>query len=192
MFAGVQGHGRPAWRSRLAWPWAGQGSWGRDGTSAGLQHPCCRDLAQRRGPPLEPLARWAPGPSPPESGRAQAPGPGSSEPARTWGPRGPSPPASAPATFHEEPVDVGALPGRRGHVLAVLLGHLHGQAHLVQRPLVLPGHGLHDGREERLGVEEAGQPHGRGQHEVRGPGLKLLQRQSRAALARPPPGRERA
>lgn len=57
-------------------------------------------------------------------------------------------PARAARTFHEEAVDVGALPGWCRHVLPVLLGHLHRQAHLVQRPLVLPGHRLHDGREE--------------------------------------------
>lgn len=77
-------------------------------------------------------------------------------------------------TFHEEPVHEGALSRGRRHVLSVLLGHLHREAHLVQRPLVLPGHGLHDGREEGLGVEEAGQPHGGGQGEVCGPGLQLL------------------
>lgn len=89
---------------------------------------------------------------------------------RVWSP--PSAwPLAAPLTFHEEPVHVGALAGRGGHVLPVLLGHLHGQTHPVQRPLVLPGHGLHDGREEGLRVEEARQPHGGGQGEVRRPGL---------------------
>lgn len=87
-------------------------------------------------------------------------------------------------TFHEEPVHVGALSGGRGHVFPVLLGHLHREAHLVQRPLVLPGHGLHDGREEGLGVEEAGQPHGGGQGEVRGPGLQLLRGEGSQPSAR--------
>ena len=35
-------------------------------------------------------------------------------------------------------------------------------------------HYLHDGRQERLRVEEAGQPDGGGQVEVRGPALQLL------------------
>lgn len=46
--------------------------------------------------------------------------------------------------------------------------------HLVQGPLILPGHGLHDGCEEGLGVEEASQPHHSGQGEVGRPGLQLL------------------
>lgn len=44
-------------------------------------------------------------------------------------------------------------------VVSAFLSDVTLQAHLVQRPLVLPRHALHDGREERLGVEKAGQPH---------------------------------
>ena len=69
---------------------------------------------------------------------------------------------------------VGALPGRARHVLARLLGHVALQHHAVQRPLVLAGHLLHDGRQEGLRVEEAGQPDGGGQLEVGGPRLQLL------------------
>ena len=66
-----------------------------------------------------------------------------------------------PGPLHEEAVDVGALPGRRGDLLLVLLGDLAHQRHLVQRQLVLPRRALHDGRQERLRVEEPRQPHGR-------------------------------
>ena len=65
--------------------------------------------------------------------------------------------------------------GRHGHLLLVLLGHLAHQAHLVKRQLVLPGGALHDGRQEGLRVEEAGQPDGVGQVEIPGPGLQLFQ-----------------
>uniref|UniRef100_A0A1I8JGD9 CCHC-type domain-containing protein n=1 Tax=Macrostomum lignano TaxID=282301 RepID=A0A1I8JGD9_9PLAT len=76
--------------------------------------------------------------------------------------------------FHEEAVDVGTLPRRSGHVLASLLGDIALQAHSVQRPLVFARHLLHDGREERLRVEQAAEPHGCGQLEVGRPALKLL------------------
>lgn len=77
-------------------------------------------------------------------------------------------------TLHVESVDVGPLPGWTGHVLAVLLGHLYRQTHPVQRPLVLPGHGLHDSCQERLGVEEPCHPHCGGESEVCCPRLQLL------------------
>lgn len=78
-------------------------------------------------------------------------------------------------TFHEEPVHVGALSGRSSHVFPVLLGHFHRQTHFIQGPFVFPGHGLHDGREKGLWVEEPSQPHGGGQGEVCGPGFQLLE-----------------
>ena len=54
-----------------------------------------------------------------------------------------------------------------------LLSDLAHQAHLVKGQLVLPGSALHDGSQERLRVEEAGQPDGDGEAEVRGPALQL-------------------
>lgn len=84
-------------------------------------------------------------------------------------------------TLHVESVDVGPLPGWTGHVLAILLGHLYRQTHPVQRPLVLPGHGLHDSCQERLGVEEPCQPHRGGESEVCCPWLQFLHRQKRSA-----------
>lgn len=63
-----------------------------------------------------------------------------------------------PGALHEETVDVGSLSGRAVDVLLVLLGDVTLQAHLVQGPFVLTRHGLHDGRQEALRVEEATQP----------------------------------
>ena len=64
---------------------------------------------------------------------------------------------------------IGTLSGWAAKVLLVLLGHVALQAHLVQGPLVLACHGLHDGGEEGLGVEEAGQPDAGWHVEVRDP-----------------------
>ncbi len=80
----------------------------------------------------------------------------------------------SPCPLHEEAMYVGPLPGRSSHFLLVLLGDLADQGHLVERQLVLPGGALHDGRQEGLRVEEAAQPHRRGQAEVRRPRLELL------------------
>ena len=77
-------------------------------------------------------------------------------------------------TLHEEAVHVGAFTRWAAHVVLVLLGDITLQAHLVEWPLVLTGHLLHDGGEEGLRVEEASQPDGRGQLEVSYPGLELL------------------
>ena len=63
-----------------------------------------------------------------------------------------------PGSLHEQPVDTGPLLHWLGHLLLGLLGHLAGEAHLVQGQLVLPGGALHDRREEGLRVEEAREP----------------------------------
>ena len=77
--------------------------------------------------------------------------------------------------LHEESIDVDSLLGGALHVLpAGDGGHVRHEAHLVQGQLLPPGGGLHDGRQEGLRVEEARQPDGVGQVEVRGPGLQLL------------------
>ena len=60
--------------------------------------------------------------------------------------------------LHEEAVYEGALPLVMLDLPAVPLGDLAGEAHLVQRQLVLPGRALHDRRQEGLRVEEARQP----------------------------------
>ena len=79
-------------------------------------------------------------------------------------------PASA---LHEQPVDVGPLSGWAAEILPVLLGDVALEAHLVQRPLVLAGHGLHDGGEERLWVEEPSQPDAGRHVEVAHPVLQV-------------------
>ena len=66
-------------------------------------------------------------------------------------------------------MDVSSFPGSLTYLLLILLGDVADQAHLVQRQLVLPGRALHDGRQEGLRVEEARQPDGGGEVEVRGP-----------------------
>ena len=78
--------------------------------------------------------------------------------------------------LHEEAVCVRSLGLVGLHLASLLLGHLAREAHLVQRQLVLPRGALHDGRQERLGVEKAWQPNRGGQVEVRGPSLELLQK----------------
>jgi len=69
---------------------------------------------------------------------------------------------------------VRALPRGLAHVLPRLLKDITLEAHLVERPLVLAGHLLHDGGQERLGVEEPGEPDGGGENEVGHPRLQLL------------------
>lgn len=59
-------------------------------------------------------------------------------------------------------------------VFPALLSHITLQTHPIQRPLVLTGHLLHDGRQEGLRVKQPSQPHGRRQLEVRRPLLQLL------------------
>ena len=76
--------------------------------------------------------------------------------------------------LHEEAMDVGPLSRGAAEILPVLLGHVALETHLVQRPLILAGHGLHDGGEEGLGVEEATQPDAGGHVEVGHPALQLL------------------
>ena len=80
-------------------------------------------------------------------------------------------PASA---FHEEAMHVGPFPRGTPELLPVLLRHITLQGHLVQGPLIPAGRGLHDGRQEGLGVEEARQPHSRRHGKVARPGLQLL------------------
>lgn len=48
-------------------------------------------------------------------------------------------------TFHEESVNVGALPRWMPKVFSGLLGDVHSQSHLVQGPQVLPGDALQHG-----------------------------------------------
>ena len=57
-------------------------------------------------------------------------------------------------SLHEETVRVGALTRRTADVLTRLLGDVTLQRHLVERPLVLPSHLLHDGGKEGLRVEQ--------------------------------------
>ena len=71
--------------------------------------------------------------------------------------------------LHKQSVNAGALFDWLCHLLLCLLGDLTGEAHLVQRQLVLPGRALHDRREEGLRVEEARQPNRGGKVEVVGP-----------------------
>ena len=92
-----------------------------------------------------------------------------------------------PGPLHEQAVDVGPLPRGAGEVLPVLLGHVALEAHLVQRPLVLAGHGLHDGREEGLWVEEPRQPYARGHVEVAHPGLQILYPEQEVSVPRSKP-----
>ena len=61
-------------------------------------------------------------------------------------------------SLHVQAVHVGALTRRTADVLTALLCDVTLQRHLVQRPLVLPGHLLHDGGEEGLRVEETCEP----------------------------------
>lgn len=81
---------------------------------------------------------------------------------------------SIPAcSLHEQPMDIGTLTRSTGKILSALLRHVALQRHLVQGPLVFPGRGLHDGRQEGLGVEEPSEPQRGGQGEVPGPGFQL-------------------
>ena len=61
-------------------------------------------------------------------------------------------------SLHVQAVHVGALTRRTADVLTALLSDVTLQRHLVQRPLVLPGHLLHDGSEEGLWVEQTCEP----------------------------------
>lgn len=63
---------------------------------------------------------------------------------------------------------------RTVEIFFMLLCDVTLQAHFVQRPFVLPCHGLHDGCQERLWVEQAAQPDAVRKLEVGGPGLELL------------------
>ena len=76
--------------------------------------------------------------------------------------------------LHKQSIDVDSFLGRGGHLLPTEhAGHVRDEAHLVQRELLLPGRGLHDGGEEGLGVEESWQPDWTGQNKLRCPGLQL-------------------
>ena len=75
--------------------------------------------------------------------------------------------AFQPNYLHEESVNVSPFFRKRSHFFSAhLLGDLAHQAHLVKGQLVLPGSALHDGGQEGLRVEEAGQPDGDGEAEV--------------------------
>lgn len=63
-------------------------------------------------------------------------------------------PGCPSGAFHEEAMYIGPFPGD-SELLPVLLRHITLQGHLVQRPLIPAGCGLHDGVQEGLGVEEA-------------------------------------
>ena len=68
----------------------------------------------------------------------------------------------------------------------MLLCHITLQTHLVQRPLILASHGLHDSCEKRLWVEEPGKPNTRGQVEIGDPVLELLDPLQKVSI----PGRQ--
>lgn len=55
-------------------------------------------------------------------------------------------------------MDISPFSRRAAEIFLVFLGHVTLQAHLIQRPLIFTGHGLHDGCKEGLGVEESSQP----------------------------------
>ena len=79
--------------------------------------------------------------------------------------------------LHEQSVDICPLPRGSAEVFPVLLCHVALQAHLVKRPLVLAGHGLHDGREKGLGVEKPAQPDAGRYVEVRHPAFEFAETQ---------------
>ena len=76
-------------------------------------------------------------------------------------------------SLHKEAMDVCSLSRGAAEVFPVLLGDVTLQAHAIQRPLILASHGLHDGCQEGLRVEEAGQPDTRRHVEVGDPVLKV-------------------
>ena len=85
--------------------------------------------------------------------------------------------------LHEEAVYVGTLPRPGGELVPEhLLGDVADEAHLVEGQLVLPGGALHDGGQEGLRIEEAGQPDGDGEVEVRGPALELADPQQEVGV----------
>lgn len=45
-------------------------------------------------------------------------------------------------TFHEQSINIGALPWWVSKVVFRLLCHIHGEGHLVQGPLILTGDAL--------------------------------------------------
>ena len=71
-------------------------------------------------------------------------------------------------------MDISSLLWRRVKGLAGQgAGDLADETHLVQRQLVLPRRALHDRREERLRVEEAGKPDRVWERELGNPPLEL-------------------
>lgn len=52
-------------------------------------------------------------------------------------------------TFHEQSINIGALPRWVSKVVFRLLCHIHGESHLVQRPLILAGDALQYGWEKK-------------------------------------------
>lgn len=81
---------------------------------------------------------------------------------------------SVPAcAFHKEAVNVCPLSGGAAEVLFGFLRHVTLKTHLVQWPLILASHGLHDGSEEGLGVEKTSQPDTSWHGEIRDPGVKF-------------------
>ena len=88
-------------------------------------------------------------------------------------------PASA---LHEQPVDVGPLSRRTAEVLPVLFRDVALQAHFIQRPLILTGRGLHDGRQEGLRVEEPSQPDASRHAKVRHPAIQFADAQKQVSV----------
>ena len=86
--------------------------------------------------------------------------------------------------FHEQPVDVCPLPRGAAEILPVLLRDVALQAHFIQWPLVLTSHGLHDGCQEGLGVEEPSQPDASRHAEIRDPAIQFADAEQQVGVPR--------
>ena len=75
--------------------------------------------------------------------------------------------------FHEQTVYICSFPRGAAEVLPSFLSDVTLQTHFVQWPFVFARNRLHDSGEERLRVEETGQPYAAGHGEVGDPGFKL-------------------
>lgn len=76
------------------------------------------------------------------------------------------------SSLQEETMDIGAIARCTRDFIRVLLQHFSLQDHLVKRPFLAASSGLHDGSEERHGVEETRDPHGLGEVQVGSPVLQ--------------------
>ena len=77
------------------------------------------------------------------------------------------------SSLHEQSVDIGPFSRGTAEVFLVFLGHVALKTHLVQWPLVLASHGLHDSSEEGLRVEESSEPDAGRHVEISHPVLKV-------------------